>query len=110
LIDRHRKRLEAALEPGETLFDAAGAIVGRRRRRGGPLPKGAFILAVTDRRLVAFAAAAWRLAPGDVITSWRYDDGARLGRAPLGRVRLVLPDRSVVTLSPFGGSLGRLAT
>jgi hypothetical protein len=111
LLDRHRMRLEAALEPGENLRDAAGAIVGRRRRRGGRLPKGAFILAVTDQRLVAFATTAWRLEPGDVVTCWRYDDGARLGRAPFGRLRLVLPDRSVVTLAPFGGwSLGRLAT
>jgi hypothetical protein len=109
-LERHRELLAERLESGELLIDAAGAIVSRRRRRGGYLPKGAFILAVTDRRVVLFAATAWRLNPGIVITSWSFDDGVRLVRAPFGRLRVVLPDRSVLTLAPFGGwSLMRLA-
>ncbi|HVV36087.1 MAG TPA: hypothetical protein VHC63_05740 [Acidimicrobiales bacterium] len=94
--------LAERLEPGERLMAAAGAIVNRRRRRGGALPHGAFVLAVTDRRLVAFAGSPWRVHPGALLASWAYDEGARLVAAPLGRARLVLPDRSVVTLGPYG--------
>jgi hypothetical protein len=102
-LDRHRSALEAALEPGEKFVAAAGAIVTRRRRRAGGLPRRGFVLAATDRRLIAFAASTWRAAPGEILASWSYDEGARLVPAALGRARLVLPDRSIVLLSPFGG-------
>jgi hypothetical protein len=104
-------QLAQRLEPGETLVAAAGAIVARRRRRASGLPRRGFILAVTDKRLVAFEASTWRVTPLNIITSWSFDDGVRLVPAPLGRARLLLPDRSVVTLAPYGGwTLRRLAT
>jgi hypothetical protein len=102
-LERHRSALDAALEPGETLVAAGGAIVSRRRHRVHGLPRKGFVLAVTDRRIVAFTASTWRATPGVLITSWSFDEGARLVPAALGRARLVLPDRSVVSLSPFGG-------
>jgi hypothetical protein len=102
-VARDYASLQAALEPGESLRAAAGAIVSRRRRRRDALPRRGFVLAVTDRRLVVFTASTWRATPGEVVTSWTYDEGARLVPAALGRARLVLPDRSIVMLSPFGG-------
>jgi hypothetical protein len=109
-VARYDDSLAQRLEPGESLLAAAGAIVSRRRRRSGVLPRKGFVLAVTDRRLVVFAASTWRVEPGEIIASWTKHEGARLVPAALGRARLVLPDRSVVTLAPFGGwSLRRLA-
>ncbi len=91
------------MDPGETLFDADRVIVGGRRRRPRGLPRGGFILAVTNRRFIALAASRWLAHPGEVLTTWSYDEGYALASAPFGRVHLVLPDRSVVTLRPYGG-------
>ena len=108
--DRHESVVAGVLEPGETLRAWAGAIASRRRRRGRDVPSRGFVLVVTDRRLIAVGASTWLARPtGIVLTSWAYDDGATLSPARFGRARLVLPDRTVVTLAPFGGwSLKRL--
>jgi hypothetical protein len=102
-LERHRDVISARLDPGESLVVAAGVIAtGRRRRRSSGVPTRGFILAVTDRRLVALRASTWRARPGEVLDAWTFDEGAVLARGMFGRIRLVLPDRSVITLAPFG--------
>lgn len=99
--DRHRATIERALEPGEELRDAE-RVLALRRRSVTQVPRVGFVLAVTDRRLVALKASPLLARPQRVITSWTYADGATLAPAALGRLRLVLPDRTVVTLRPYG--------
>ncbi len=100
--ERHRAAIETALDAGEQLRDADRVIVTGRGKRSRAVPRRGFVLAVTDRRIVAFSASTWLARPGQVIAAWAYADGAALSRAPLGRVRLVLPDRSIVTLASYG--------
>lgn len=100
-LDRHRDTLASLLEPGETLLDA-DRVLPRRRTQSTRVPRAGFVLVVTDRRFVAVSATTWLARPRAVVTSWAYDDGATLTPAGLGRVRLVLPDRSIVTLRPYG--------
>ncbi len=109
---RHRTAIALALEQGEQLVDADRVIATQRRRaRGTSVPRVGFVLVVTDRRLVALKASRGLARPGRVIADWTYDSGASLASAPLGRVRLVLPDRTVVTLRPYGPrSVAHLAT
>ena len=100
-FDRQRAVIEPLLDPGETLLDA-DRVIAARRRSARQVPSVGFVLAVTDRRLVALKASPWLARPTSVLTSWDYDEGATLAAAPLGRLRLVLPDRTVVTLRPLG--------
>lgn len=103
---RHRAALEAALEDGETLRAADRVITTGRRRRPANMPRTGFVLVVTDRRLIALAASRWMARPRHLLESWRYEDGYKLAagaRWTFGRVHLVLPDRNVITLRPFGG-------
>jgi hypothetical protein len=111
---RHRAILEAVLDNGEELRAADRVIVrARRRRRPSDMPRAGFVLAVTDKRLIAFTGSRWLTRPQRVVASWPFVEGYKLAPASalsLGRVHLVLPDRSVVTLAPFGGrSLAHLA-
>ncbi|HUR76391.1 MAG TPA: hypothetical protein VMZ22_00455 [Acidimicrobiales bacterium] len=110
---RHRDALEAALDDGEELVAAERVIApGRRRRRPRDFPRGGFVFVVTNRRYIALEASRWLARPGPVIASWPFEAGYALGAGSpwtSGRVHLVLPDRSVVTLAPYGGrSLGHL--
>jgi hypothetical protein len=100
-LETHRATITSLLEPGETLRDA-DRVIAAHRRSVRHVPRVGFVLAVTDRRLVALKASAWLARPERVVMSWAYDDGARLASAAMGRLRLVLPDRSVVTLRAFG--------
>ena len=100
-LDQQRATIEALLEPDEALHNA-DRVIAARRRSARQVPPVGFVLAVTDRRLVALKASTWLARPVAVLTSWDYDEGATLAAAPLGRLRLVLPDRSIVTLRPLG--------
>ena len=103
---RHRAALEAALEDGETLRAAERVIATGRRRASRDVPKYGFVLVVTDRRLIALAASRWLARPGPVVESWPYAAGYKLAarsRWTFGRIHLLLPNRNVVTLRPYGG-------
>ena len=101
-IERHRDDLERGLEPGEQLRDADRVRVSRPRRIPRPLPPGGFILGVTDRRLVVWNATTWLTRPLDIATSWYHEEGVALSRGTLGRLHLLLPDRTIVTLRAYG--------
>ena len=102
----HEDALRTLLEPGEELRGAERVILGARdRRKQRNLPRSGFVLVVTDERVIAAEASFWLARPGLVIASWRYDEGAKLAPAGVwlwGRLRLLLPDRSVITLRPYG--------
>ncbi|MBA2355797.1 MAG: hypothetical protein H0V80_14160 [Acidobacteria bacterium] len=107
---RHREALESALEHDETLRGAERVMATNRRRASRSLPRGGFVIGVTDRRIVIWRSSTWLSRPLDVATSWTFHEGVALAAAPLGRLRLLLPDRSIVTLRRFGGrSLRHLA-
>jgi len=95
---RHRQRLDAALDDGEVLVDAdrtllarvdvvsldagsAGAVTKLGGRRGGTalraarqrnvdLPARGFVLAITDRRVLVWRATTWLARPAEVVLSW----------------------------------------
>jgi hypothetical protein len=99
----HEEAFRALLEPGEELRGAERVIVaGLARRRRRDFPRSGFVLAVTDRRVISVAASRWLARPGLALASWRWEEGVALRASRLGRLHLVLPDRSVVTLRPFG--------
>ncbi len=100
---RHREALESALEDGETLHGAERVVAAKRRRPDRRLPRGGFVIGVTDRRIVIWRSSTWLSRPLDVVRSWSLHEGVTLSAAPLGRLHLLLPDRSVVTLRSFGG-------
>jgi len=89
---RHEAALTAALESGEVLLAADRAVAPRRRRATRALPRSGFVIGITNHRILI-----WRGS------TWLTRDGAALGAAPLGRVHLLLPDRTVVSLRPYGG-------
>ncbi len=101
-FSRHRGALEGDLGPGEQLLDADRVRVSRPRRSPRSLPRGGFILGVTDRRIAMWTASTWLARPEALAISWSYDEGIVLARAPLGRLRLLLPDRTIVTLNSYG--------
>ncbi len=100
-LERNRGAIEDVLDDDERLVDA-DRVIASRRRSVRHVPRVGFVLAVTDRRLVALKASPLLARPQHVLASWTYDEGAALSPARLGRVQLVLPDRYVVTLRPFG--------
>ena len=109
-IERHRAALQATLEDGETLLDADRVTVSRRRRVPRALPQRAFILGVTERRIVAWRASTWLARPLEIAASWNHSEGVALSSAPLGRLHFLLPDRTIITLRPYGGrNIKRLA-
>jgi len=61
------------------------------------------VIGVTDQRVLIWRASTWLARPLNVVTSWSFNDGVTVAAAPLGRLRLLLPDRSIVTLRPYGG-------
>jgi hypothetical protein len=102
----HEDELLALLDAGEELWGAERVMVAGRARRTAPhgLPRGGFVLVVTSRRVLALSASRWLARPGQVVAAWTYDEGIKLtpGSAVLDRLRMVMPDRSIVTLRPYG--------
>lgn len=97
---RHLTELEAAA--GQPVLAAERVIKSARRRGHQHVPATGFILAVTATELVALRASPFLSRPRHVFARWRFDEGTTLVAAPLGRLRLVMPDRSVITLRPYG--------
>jgi hypothetical protein len=101
-FDRHRTALEADLAPGELLLDADRVQVTSLRRVPRVLPGRSFILGVTNRRIVVWNASTWLARPRSFATAWPFEEGVALSNAPLGRLHLLLPDRTIVTLRSYG--------
>lgn len=107
-FSRHRAEIDAQVRDHGPVRGAERVIAtGRRRLGGSVVPRTGFVLAVTDGALVALRASPWLARPGAPIATWELDAGARVARSRLGRLHLVLPDRTVVTLRPYG--FGRIA-
>jgi len=131
---RHRNVLESVLDQGERLLaadrvlltsaaavDLAGARAGRSQRLGGrrghaalraarahgiDLPRSAFVLAVTDRRLLVWRATTLLARPGAFATSiprHRVVSLSASGRFGFARLRLLLDDGTLFLLRPYGG-------
>jgi hypothetical protein len=130
---RHRGRLEEALDEGEVLLDAdrtllarvdsvsleagsAGTLTKLGTRRGGAalraarkrevdLPGRGFVLAVTDRRIVVWRATPWLARPEDVALSWPRARvvSVRSGRRMVSRLSVLLDDGTLLVLRPYGG-------